>query len=170
MLCFLSPITWSVLRLFGLSVTYVVTALVFWARSGGISFCHPFIHYSSINRPLQPSGLIAGYGGTVSQWRVSSIYQFCHITNGVFCHWCEQSMMRAIPLKRPSTLGCKKRPYQRPAWRERYRHLWSTAGLNESQCVSLQILSYFSSCPDMSPSSKHTSGWSSKAFNLKNNH
>lgn len=113
MLCFLSPITWSVLRLFGLSVTYVVTALVFLARSGGISFCHPFIHYSSINRPLQPSGLIAGYGGTVSQWRVSSIYQFCHITNGVFCHWCEQSMGYCNPdegnsIKKTLHLGLQK--------------------------------------------------------------
>lgn len=84
----LSPIMWRTYGLFQPSMTYTAAATVLLQEPGrGISFSHAFLHYTPLNRPLEPSGWIEHEAGTISLRQASSISQFIRFTKGVLFHW-----------------------------------------------------------------------------------
>lgn len=150
MLCLLSPITQRISRLFHWSVTYVGITLLFQQPGGGISFSHTYELCPLNRRPLEPPRLEWEMGpgrfhtaelhqspGSFGSQRGSSF-------TGESSRQTAATWMRAIPLRRPSTLGLEKRAYQRPTAKRRRGHPSSAERGGSEPCRQSSTSSPFS--------------------------
>ncbi len=113
MLCFLLPITWSISRLFHLSVTYVGITLLFQHPVEAFHF-HIHMNYAPqidvlwclrARQEMGPGGFhTAKLHQSPSSFRSQRGSSFTHESS----RQTTATRMRAIPLRGPSTLGLKK--------------------------------------------------------------